>query len=57
MNRNLRSVFVVVFAEMKYKSPILKGMYLNESDQLRLTYELCGTPTSEVLELYQTYPW
>jgi serine/threonine protein kinase len=43
-----------LLAEIVMKGALLKGS--EEKQQLELIYKLCGTPTGELLEIYQRFP-
>ena len=43
-----------VFAEMKCKGAIFRGK--DEAEQLQLIYQICGSPSAELLELYKKFP-
>jgi hypothetical protein len=48
------AVIRCLFAEMKTRTPILQGK--DDPNQLELIYQLCGTPTGDLADLYSTFP-
>ena len=43
-----------VFAEMKCRSAVFKGG--DESEQLNLIFDTCGSPVDDIQDLYKSYP-
>lgn len=43
-----------VFAEMKCKGAIFRGK--DEAEQLQLIYQICGSPSAELNEIYKRFP-